>query len=99
MKTKTPIAALLGGILLLCGAQSHAAINWTYGGNSTSGTPGNTIASTAGGVTATAQAWSNTNNGTLPGLRRMYGQHQLVPLRRATNWKPPTWRSIRAAWG
>ena len=44
----------------------HAAINWTYSGSYTGNTAGNTIAviSNSGGVTATAQAYSNTNDGT-----------------------------------
>ncbi|MGA7178345.1 MAG: exosortase-dependent surface protein XDP1 [Thiobacillaceae bacterium] len=61
---KTRIATLVGGAFLICGTEAHAVINWTYGGSSTSSTPGNTVTSTAGGVTATAQAWSNTNDGT-----------------------------------
>lgn len=61
--SKKSIVALLGVAVACCAAQSQAAINWTYSGNSTSAVPGNTVSSTAGGVTATAQAWANTNDG------------------------------------
>jgi hypothetical protein len=68
MMNKTKITGLLGGALLLCGTQAQAAITWTFNsptGDST--TLGNTIAKTdsGSGVTATAQAWANTNNGTV----------------------------------
>jgi len=62
---KTKIAGLVGGVLLLCGTQAQAEITWTF--NSPTGdsnTLGNTVAKTVDGVTATAKAWSNTNNGT-----------------------------------
>jgi hypothetical protein len=64
MMNKTRIAALVGGALLICATESQAAISWTYGGSFNPASPGNTVTSTAGGVTATASAWANTNDGT-----------------------------------
>lgn len=63
---KKTIAGLLGSALLLVGAQAHAEITWTFssGSNVISSTLGNTITRTTDGVTASAKAWSNTNNGT-----------------------------------
>jgi hypothetical protein len=62
---KKSIAGLLGSALLLLGTQAHAEISWTFssGGTVTSNTLGNTVSRTTDGVTASAQAWSNTNNG------------------------------------
>jgi len=66
---KMKIAGLLGGVLLLCGAQAQADITWSFGGaTSESGTVGNTISKTSGTVMVTAQAWANTNDGTVGSL-------------------------------
>ncbi len=64
---KTKIGGMLGAVLLVMGTQAQADISWSFGGNSVSGSAGNTIAKTSGGVTASAQAWSNTNNGITSG--------------------------------
>lgn len=62
---KKTIAGLIGSALLFMGTHANAEINWTFSssGTVTSSTPGNTVSRTTDGVTATAQAWSNTNNG------------------------------------
>jgi len=73
MTNKTKITGLFAGALLLCGTQAQAAItyySWTF--NSPTGessTLGNTVSKTSGTapVTATAQAWANTNNGVTSG--------------------------------
>jgi hypothetical protein len=66
MTNKTKIAGLVGAVMLLCGAQAHAEITWRFDSNPNSGytTVNSTTAQKiSDGVTATAQAWSNTNNG------------------------------------
>jgi hypothetical protein len=62
---KMKIAGLLGSALLVCGTQAQADISWTFTSpTGESSILGNTISKTSGTVTATAQAWANTNNGT-----------------------------------
>ncbi len=76
---KTKIAALVGSALLICAAESQAAINWAYGGaTNESSTVGNTVASSAGGVTATGQAWANTNDGTSGSSNAALGSNTLA---------------------
>lgn len=66
------IAGLLAGVALLGSGQAMAEISWSFGGaTNESATVGNTITKNSnlgsanpGNVTVTAQAWSNTNNGT-----------------------------------
>lgn len=60
---KMKITALLGSALLLCGGQAQAEYTWSFGGStSESSVLGNTV--TKGStITATAQAWANTNDG------------------------------------
>ena len=61
---KMKIAGLLGSALLVCGTQAQADISWTFTSpTGESSILGNTISKTSGTVTATAQAWANTNNG------------------------------------
>ena len=71
---KTTIARLLGTVLLAAAAQAQADISWTFDSNTGSGqTSGYTtidstsVSQTADGVKATAQGWSNTNNGVTSG--------------------------------
>jgi hypothetical protein len=67
MMNKAKITGLVGGVLLFCGTQAQAEITWTFDSNPNSGytTVNNTTAQKiSDGVTATAQGWSNTNNGT-----------------------------------
>lgn len=64
---KKTIAGLIGSALLLVGTQAQAEITWTFDSNPNSGfttVNSTTVAQTSGGVTATVQGWSNTNNGT-----------------------------------
>jgi hypothetical protein len=68
---KMKIAGLCGSVLLLCGAQAQAGIDWKFNCTTgVSGTLGNTVAgktpacAAPGDVTVDATAWSNTNNGT-----------------------------------
>ena len=69
MNTKTILTGLVGGALLLYAFQAKAEITWTFSGSTNeSSSVGNTIAKTSDGVTATAQAWSNTNDGTTGSL-------------------------------
>lgn len=65
--SKKTIGGVLGAALLVMGTQAQADISWSFGGSSTSGTVGNTNTQTSGGVAATAQAWSNTDNGKTSG--------------------------------
>lgn len=66
MNNKT-IAGLIGSAFLVMGTHANAEITWTFDATPHSGyttVNSTTAAQTSGGVTVTAQAWSNTNNGT-----------------------------------
>ncbi|MHB1093502.1 exosortase-dependent surface protein XDP1 [Thiobacillus sp.] len=67
MMSREIMGGVLGAALLLVGTQVQADISWSFGGNSVSSTVGNTKTQTSGGVAATAQAWSNTDNGKTSG--------------------------------
>jgi hypothetical protein len=61
MRTSKRLASVLGIALVAFGAPAFAAISWTYT-SCVNGGAGATCAVTTSGVTATAQAWSNTQN-------------------------------------
>lgn len=61
MRTSIRLPALLGFMLAVLGAPAFAEISWTFTG-CVDGAVGATCSKTSSGVTATAQAWSNTKN-------------------------------------
>lgn len=64
-RTARQLPALVGLGLALFGMPAVAAISWTFTGCSGISAAGATCAKSSGGITATAQAWSNTkDNGT-----------------------------------
>lgn len=83
---KMKIAGLLGAIALLGCGQAMAEISWSFGGaTSESSTAGNTLtqnsnlgAANPGNVTVTAQAWSNTNDGTAGTSNAALGSNTLA---------------------
>lgn len=77
MKSGFNVATLAAGALLFSAGQAQAAISWVFDASPSSGytTINSTSASQlAGGVTATAQAWSNTDNGVSSGTNS-YGSN------------------------
>ena len=62
---KKTIAGLIGSAMLLVGTQANAEITWTFDSSPNSGyttVNSTTVSQTSGGVTATAQGWSNTGD-------------------------------------
>jgi len=70
MKPGFNVATLAAGALLFCAGQAQAAISWVFDASPSSGyttIDSTSVSQLAGGVTVTAQAWSNTNNGVSSG--------------------------------